>query len=287
MTICHYKNIKLNEVSDLEQLSKKHNTKIAVGIIDKGEIDELLKQVGFSPNKSFDQYLIAYVDFLGIKEKMNKENSYESLFYLKVLLSDILHKATSVKNINTIDDFKIKVFSDNIVIAQKIKADIIDAQIISIINLISLLQFEAFFQFDFSLRGGVTIGDLYIDDEVVWGTGLIEAYQIEDKLANYPRVIVSQKVICEYERCQEKSLNLYSMIKQDIDGYWFIDYLLAVPNIRIIPLLSDSLANIASLHTNDNDRVKQKINWVISYFNSYCCRFADRGDYEKVIVPYI
>ena len=271
----------------MEELTKKQSTKIVVSLIGQTEIDELLKELELTPNKSFDKYLIAYVDFLGIKERMKKDSSYESLHFLKALLAGAKRKASYIEKINTINDFEIKVFSDNIVIAQKLQEDIVSTQIISMLNLISLLQFESFFQFDFPLRGGITIGDLYIDDSVVWGTGLIEAYQIENGLANYPRVIVSQKVIDRYDNCLDKSLNMYAMIKQDHDGYWFADYLTAAPNIRLIPQISASLAQKASLHANEDERVKQKINWIISYFNSYCHQFSDRGDYEKYVVPYI
>lgn len=218
---------------------------------------------------------------------MKKDSSYESLHFLKALLAGAKRKASYIEKNNTINDFEIKVFSDNIVIAQKLQEEIVSTQIISMLNLISLLQFESFFQFDFPLRGGITIGDLYIDDSVVWGTGLIEAYQIENGLANYPRVIVSQKVIDRYDNCLDKSLNMYAMIKQDHDGYWFADYLTAAPDIRLIPQISASLAQKASLHANEDERVKQKINWIISYFNSYCHQFSDRGDYEKYVVPYI
>ena len=266
---------------------KKRGTKIAVSLIGHTEIKKLLKELELTPSKSFDQYIIAYIDFLGIKERMKKKNSYESLHFLKALLEGVKKKATFIQSINAIDNFSIKVFSDNIVIAQKIQPDNVSDQIISILNLVSLLQFEAFFQFDFPLRGGITIGDLFIDDSVVWGTGLIEAYQIESRLANYPRVIVSQKIIDEYEGCQETSINLFAMIKQDMDGYWFVDYLMAAPNIQLIPRISASLAHKASLHAHENDRVKQKINWIISYFNSLCHEMRDRGDFEKYVVPYV
>ena len=54
----------------------------------------------------------------------------------------------------------IKIFSDNIVIAQKVNEGRISDQIISIINLVSAIQFHALMQFDFWLRGGITIGEL-------------------------------------------------------------------------------------------------------------------------------
>lgn len=264
----------------------KHDTKIAISLIGKTEIDKLVNDLK-SSKKTFDQYIIAYVDFLGMKDRMKNETSYESLVYLKALLEGIKKKGAFIQSINSIDEFIIKIFSDNIIIAQKKDNDTLCDQIISLINLISLLQFEAFFQFGFPLRGGITIGELSIDDSVVWGTGLIEAYQIENNLANYPRVIVSQKVIDTYNQCQERNINIYALIKQDKDGCWFVDYLSAAPNITLIPQISASLLKKAYINADKDDRVKQKINWVISYFNAYCLQVADRGDYEQYTIPYI
>ena len=188
--------------------------------------------------KKFDKYIIAYIDFLGIKQKMNTNGSYESLQILKFLLWGIQRTASYISSINEIDEFDIKIFSDNIVIAQKVNEGRISDQIISIINLVSAIQFHALMQFDFWLRGGITIGELFIDNAVVWGTSLIEAYAIENNLANYPRVIVSKKILNAYDECKNKSLNLYALIKEDFDGLWFVDFMLAAPNITLIPTIA-------------------------------------------------
>ena len=265
----------------------KRSDKIAVGIIDKTELESIYKELDMIPDKSFDRYVIAYIDFLGMKNQMKSESSFKSLYLMKALLTSVRHKAAFIKDINKLDSYIIKVFSDNIVIAQKLQTELESSQIISMINLISLLQFEAYFQFDFALRGGMYVGELYIDDTIVWGTGLIQAYQIENDLAIYPRVIVSQTVIDEYDACLEKSINILALIKQDKDGYWFVDFLNAIPNLRIIPQISEDLVRKSMQLVSANDRVKQKINWLISYFNSHCHKYKDRGDYEKCIIPYI
>lgn len=88
---------------------------------------------------------------------MNTYASYESLQILKFLLWGIQRTASYISSINEID---IKIFSDNIVIAQKVNEGRISDQIISIINLVSAIQFHALRQFDFWLRGGITIGEL-------------------------------------------------------------------------------------------------------------------------------
>ena len=271
----------------MNQEIETKSTKIAIGFAGKHEIEEFIEKLDQIQDKSFGNYIVAYIDFLGMTNRMKQKNSFDSLQILKFILARAKKNAAFITGINTINDFDIKVFSDNVVIAQKIKKEKLSDQIISVINLVSLIQFEAFFQFDYPLRGGIAIGDLFIDDSIGWGTGLIESYHIENSIANYPRVIVSPKIIKDYENCEEKSINLFALIKEDIDGLWFVDYLMAAPNIALIPEISASLADKAAQHANEDERVKQKLNWIISYFNDFCHKMKDRGDYEHYCVPFI
>ena len=59
--------------------------------------------------KKFDKYIIAYIDFLGIKQKMNTNGSYESLQILKFLLWGIQRTASYISgelSIYTINKIK-------------------------------------------------------------------------------------------------------------------------------------------------------------------------------------
>lgn len=279
-----YENVRIYKMSKKEL---DRGTKIVIcGITNKMEIEEFYKDLE-TREKKFDDYIIAYIDFLGIKEKMKKDSSFESLQILKFLLSGTKKTAGYISDINIINDFDIKIFSDNIVIAQKVNEEKLNEQIISMVNLIGAIQFHSLMQFDFWLRGGITIGELFIDNSVVWGTGLIEAYNIENDLANYPRVIIADKLLRRFEDCEKKTLNLFALIKKDFDGLWYVDFILATPNLKMIPTISEFLGEKVILYSNEPDRVKQKINWMITYFNSYCHKFRDRGNYEKYTLPYI
>ncbi len=258
------------------------------GIAHADEIEKFFDKLeSIKPvDKKFDEYVIAYIDFLGVKGKMQGDNSYDALQKLRFLLFGSKKVANYIGSINKVGDYFIRIFSDNIVIAQKFDEEKAGDQIISIIDLIINIQFEASLQFDFLLRGGITVGELYIDDSIVWGSGLIEAYEIESKLANYPRVIISDKLIKVYERCQKKTLNLYASICQDFDGLWFLNFLLAFPNLKNIPIISETLKEIRKSYEKEDDSVKQKFNWVITFFNTHCKNFKDRvEDYDKYILP--
>jgi len=266
---------------------QEHSQRVIIGgIINDRKLEELYKSIELGKS-SFDIYIIAYLDFLGFSERMNSENSYESLRILKFLLQGTITVADDISRTNKIDDFDIKIFSDNIVIAQKADQGILGNQVFSMVNLIASVQFYALMYFGFFMRGGISIGELSIDSTVVWGTGLIDAYNIETDLANYPRIVLSNHLIDEYNSSGQKELNLYAFIKEDYDGLWFIDFLYAAPNLALLPVESERLYEIVKPYTSSSDKVKQRVNWMINYFNTHCRKFKDRGDYEKYTLPYV
>lgn len=255
------------------------------------ELSSLIDEVNSKKDEHFDNYLIAYIDFLGMKNALALGDSYRTLTIIRTLMSNAKKRASAISRINYINDFNMKLFSDNAIIAIKIDKSIIKDQIVSMVNLLSLLQFEALFQFEYTLRGGITIGELHIDDSIVWGKGLVEAYRIEETLANYPRVIVDTKVLQAFDETKNDSLNIYALLKKDFDGLWYINYYYAVPNIKLIPPMSKSLSDMLKnnpIYSNiESNRIKQKVNWIIHTFNDLCIEMKDQGDYEKYIIPYI
>ena len=102
----------------------RRSTKIAVGFAGKNEIEEFIWKLDHIQNKDFEKYIIAYIDFLGMTNRMRQKNSFDSLHILKFILSRAKKNAAFITGINTINDFEIKVFSDNVVIAQRVKKSI-------------------------------------------------------------------------------------------------------------------------------------------------------------------
>jgi len=271
----------------MEKNKKNNSQKVIIGgIINNQELEEFYKSMEDN-SKIFDTYIIAYLDFLGFEEKMKEENSYNSLQILKFLLRGTKAVANSISRTNNINEFDIKIFSDNILIAQKIDQEKLGNQITSLINLIGSIQFHALMYFGFLMRGGITIGELSIDPIVVWGTGLIKAFDIEKNLAYYPRIIISDHVLKEYDSNKQKEINLYAFIKKDFDGLWFINFLLAAPNIKLIPKEFEILQEFVESYLKKPEKIKQKINWLVAYFNAYCYELKDRIEYEKYILSYV
>jgi len=79
---------------------------------------------------------------------------------------------------------------------------------------------------NFFIRGGISIGNLYIDETVIYGAGLIEAHYGETKLARDPRIVLTKSA---YEVMQkhlkrfgkDKITPLIRRIYRDSDGQFF------------------------------------------------------------------
>jgi len=259
----------------------QYEPKIIIGGIANGkETQAFFDKLENNTNKNFDEYIILYIDFLGMKDRIMSNKSYDTLQILKFLLYNTEGVTKYICHTNRIRNFNIKVFSDNVIIAQRIDSQTISEQIIGIINVAWSLQFWALLQFGFMMRGGITAGELFIDNDIVWGTGLVEAYQLESNTAVFPRVLVSKEIISLYDNNNNKAINIHAFLNKDQDKMTYVDYLSACPNITSIPIISERLKEITQMYVNSPEKVKQKINWTIRYFNNYCSRFIDRGDYE-------
>ena len=265
------------------------NTKVLVGGIAEGETaKKLLNSLEKTEDKSFDKHIITYIDFLGMKEKMRDQNMcYDILHIIQFLLANTKNVAKAIHYTNKIEEFNLKVFSDNIVIAQKINEESVGDQIIGMLNLVWSLQFWALAQFGLFLRGGITIGELYIDKDIVWGKGLIDAYNLENNVAYYPRVLVSKSIIDKYSENKHKTLEIKAFIDTDSDGMWFVDYMSACVHLEILPQASVSIKDTVQEYKDANERIKQKINWTISYFNKYCNSLKNRIDYNECYIELI
>ncbi len=83
------------------------------------------------------------------------------------------------------------------------------------------------------IRGGVTIGDLYHRNNIVYGPAMIEAYRLESKCAIYPRIIMSEdmlvigimKTLPEQNTLEEEIDYVDCLIRKACDGYYYLDFL--------------------------------------------------------------
>jgi len=178
-----------------------------------------------------EEHVIFYVDLLGFKNAVRSPSSERS-----ELLTELLRDMSSLRG-----DFDLQkevmengarftmraavtTFSDHIAISCPTKDLELEggAGLISALSLaerlISIFAVRAI-NLGFLIRGAATVGRLFHKEGVVWGEALVDAFELESKVANYPRIVVSRKL---YSRVDAGSANLF--LVKDADGITHFNY---------------------------------------------------------------
>ena len=159
-------------------------------------------------NTEQEKHIVAFIDLLGFKASLNADS------YKKFLpLLEKFHSTSGNCN-RDLHQPAITVFSDSVVMSYQVlnDKDVIVAMTILSKIISSLADFAL--NYDFLIRGGISIGQMYHKDGIVVGNALIEAYKLENELAVYPRVILSAD-LC----------NLIDNKLQDFDGLFILNYI--------------------------------------------------------------
>lgn len=132
-------------------------------------------------------------------------------------------------------------------------------------------------------RGAIALGSHYHDWEnnLIFGTPLIESISNETKLATYPRVILSQTVLKHganiFNISEEKShiFPISTAFRLDFDGIYHVDYLKRAFNL----LSKNNLTEIKQIiergikNNQNNLNILTKWKWLANYFNSETTNF--------------
>ena len=136
--------------------------------------------------------LVSYFDILGFRNAI--ENWPPAR--IESVLAQMLNLSSHDARLRRVTRRGLSTFLDHVVrtvaldeLNEKDVADAIEFEL----SQIQLVQANLAITGTF-LRGGVTRGPIYIDEEVVFGPALVEAYELESKVAKYPRVVVHEKL---------------------------------------------------------------------------------------------
>lgn len=131
-------------------------------------------------------------------------------------------------------------------------------------------------QFGFLIRGGVAHGGLFHDGSLTFGPALIEAYELESKVASAPRVILSKDLSSTWGGVD--ALGGRPWVSSG-DGHLFFNFL---PPFMGSPLFTDKqlwlnrLMPIRELilrqaaDSTCSEEVFSKYRWLASYFDKVC-----------------
>lgn len=225
-----------------------------------------------------ESYVVAYLDILGITARIkgSAETQTDALNVLHNLYTFIYELADSKTGIKKYADIKFKVFSDNIIIAKKLSENTVD-DVLTLLSCVSNFLCAAVGDgVNWLVRGGITLGDFFIDDTIVWGPALVRAYELEDKVANYPRVLLDASIINLLQSKKQGS----EFICIDSDGMTFLNYMTIWHfSGEIVCNAFEKMKEEARLPNGTYpDKVYQKLYWHMQYVNSELNRKNEKSD---------
>lgn len=178
------------------------------------------------------------------------------------------------------DLFALKAFTDNIVIGWPVRNDA-ESELGGAFFKLAMFQFQMVLD-GFFVRGAISVGEAYVDEIVVFGDALIEAYEGELKLARDPRIILTHSAV----EAAKQHLGYYpsphhaphvSYVLRDSDGQWFLNYLDCVlwAGDEHGPFYDDLLKHKAAVESKlaqykGSPAIWSKYAWVASYHNYFC-----------------
>lgn len=179
-------------------------------------------------------------------------------------------------------------FSDSIVVSY-LKDEPHGSGVSSIILDVHRLQLELVAS-GILLRGAITSGRLYHDQNLVFGPALNEAVALE-KLANYPRVILDGLILeeCGLRRATraakkiDRSRSISSMVTEDFDGLFYVDYFNVHPDDfgedwdELRNYLESLREVIKGLANKRDPSIKVKHSWLRTKFNEMAEPFSRTG----------
>ncbi len=247
----------------------------------------------------YENRVVCFLDILGFKNiieesERDKLKLQNTLKVLKILNT---YKTDSEQNYGaTHESVQVTQFSDSIVISFLIEER--DQLILALFDLQEMIV--ELINYGFLLRGGISSGNLIHTADILIGTALHKAYELESSIAIYPRIIISQQLINNYlnnnndnfsRDFEESSIN--DLLLMSEDGYYMIDYFFNIKNIFdneyfYVLYLQKIHSIISSGCKSKNNKVnvkfkwmKEKYNYIIYQVDDYISKLDDENLKEK------
>lgn len=178
--------------------------------------------------QSYTQCIIVFLDILGFKNMINTK-AFEDIRHIfsNIMTENDFGIALSHATYDQNDTFgrynmilsqlRLHIMSDSIVIAVPSGEPEALAVLIDVCDVIQ----EQLYQLNppVFLRGAVAEGDFYLDEQLIFGKGLVDAYVAQENYAIYPRIILSDAVV----EGKDVSVDHSKSLVKDEDGYYYIN----------------------------------------------------------------
>jgi hypothetical protein len=182
-----------------------------------GAAPEPEKLRDFFRDPTYTRRVVAFYDILGWRAEI--ENAGTDQKKIGNLRRLILQHARLLR-LPVKSPVNVSTFSDNVVISSVPHKDLTPF----FLREMATLQLMTA-SMGFLLRGGIAVGDIIHDEEVVFGPALTRAYELESTVAVYPRIVVDEPVlkigkIAGFD-CVEDNIHFLDPFTPDFFELWF------------------------------------------------------------------
>lgn len=251
---------KLREIKSIEKITKSDDFRLLQGF--SGSLEDLIP-------------LKKYTESIDDQEALTLHGELEKISFTAEELKEALK-------------YKIRIFSDNIIISipAYLKESKKNYQRTSeTIFTLTAILIKNFALEGILLRGGITCGNFFSNNELVWGTALIRAYNLENKHALYPRVIVDNNLLENLNITGNNKIffsTLNRFLTKDFDDTYFIDFVRYSLSDDILKDIDELIDSKKPIYEDDPLDVIQKKSWYINFLNKTKNNYeADNEQNEK------
>ena len=219
------------------------------------------------PRKSYEKKVVAWVDILGIREKIRNEKEYDAERIISIMSSLAVYVKEACKKYMNGGDFTLLQIADGFMIVVE------ETYINNLCKILATIQWRILFELKMLARGAITIGNVSVTNggELIIGPAYVEAYAMESENAIYSRVIMSDELYKLIKNnCEIK------FVKKDFDNVYYIDYMdymmaeFNFDNLKIRKMLIEQGVRDEIKRNYDSEKlkVKQKYGWTIQLLSN-------------------
>ena len=240
-------------------------------------------------------HIVAHLDILGAREKMRSQETRDLFLQQINEVYTIVNSQLSAVTKRMRELMFCRIFSDNILVAKEFNIatppqNQFYERIIHIAHFCTMFQFLALTKGLF-VRGAIAYGDFIGNENFVFGEALVNAYEAENNIAIYPRVIIDKSV---FDNSHSKMWQFFrkreilnELFHYDFDGQWYISPFAAMPpsfqlknKYSYLEKVKENL--FREIQNATYEKHRQKYFWLVNKFNDYC---QNNPEYEALQIP--
>lgn len=231
--------------------------------------------------------VVAFVDLLGTSPHASESSAQSTL----VKLDTALRRARQESSIDEgLSWHHTSWFSDNLAVCAPLPHSLFpndrlfeEASLGFVFVTLIWLQFQLAIE-RVALRGGVTVGNQFADNEINFGPALVKAVKLE-KEAMFPRIVVDDVTLAVvdehfYDHFVLADNPFHHELMQAPDKSVFVSYLGVVFESddvtemhKMLTLHRSALEDMRMAHRDGPEDIVRKYEWLAGYHNAFCSAF--------------